>query len=121
MIILSILTHYNVADIFTRSKPLLSTPQTIKTVNAMVTLKSNPEPLYSKDSQHNLANTIKDSVDKTKKSLTPAAQRALQEAEQRRTEFDSKNKQVQKEINGRGGLDPVRYKDWEVKGIATDF
>jgi hypothetical protein len=22
---------------------------------------------------------------------------------------------------GRGGLDPVRYGDWEVKGIAIDF
>ena len=121
MKILSILTHYNVVDIFARSKPLLATPQAIRTVNAMVTQKSNTETPNSKDSQHNLANTNNDSVGKPKKSLTPAAQRALQEAEQRRTEFDSKNKQVQKEINGRGGLDPVRYKDWEVKGIATDF
>ena len=22
---------------------------------------------------------------------------------------------------GRGGLEPVRYEDWEVKGIASDF
>ncbi|HTZ67434.1 MAG TPA: DUF1674 domain-containing protein, partial [Roseiarcus sp.] len=22
---------------------------------------------------------------------------------------------------GRGGLDPVRYGDWEVRGIASDF
>ena len=26
-----------------------------------------------------------------------------------------------REINGRGGLEPVRYDDWEVKGIASDF
>ena len=26
-----------------------------------------------------------------------------------------------KEINGRDGPDPVRYGDWEVKGIASDF
>ena len=25
------------------------------------------------------------------------------------------------EVNGRGGLDPARYGDWEVKGIAADF
>ncbi len=25
------------------------------------------------------------------------------------------------EVNGRGGLEPVRYDDWEVKGIASDF
>jgi hypothetical protein len=25
-----------------------------------------------------------------------------------------------KKINGRDGLDPVRYGDWEVKGIASD-
>jgi len=25
------------------------------------------------------------------------------------------------ELNGRGGLDPARYGDWEVKGIAADF
>lgn len=26
-----------------------------------------------------------------------------------------------REVGGRGGLDPVRYGDWEVKGIAVDF
>ena len=26
-----------------------------------------------------------------------------------------------KEIGGRGGLEPARYGDWEVKGIAADF
>jgi hypothetical protein len=25
------------------------------------------------------------------------------------------------EHNGRGGLDPARYGDWEVKGLASDF
>lgn len=25
------------------------------------------------------------------------------------------------EHGGRGGLDPVRYGDWEIKGIAVDF
>ena len=26
-----------------------------------------------------------------------------------------------KEHQGRGGLEPVRYEDWEVKGLASDF
>ncbi|MFZ0604135.1 MAG: DUF1674 domain-containing protein, partial [Roseiarcus sp.] len=26
-----------------------------------------------------------------------------------------------RELNGRGGLDPARYGDWEVKGLASDF
>ena len=25
------------------------------------------------------------------------------------------------EIGGRGGLEPTRYGDWEVKGICSDF
>jgi len=29
--------------------------------------------------------------------------------------------QPPREIGGRGGLDPVRYGDWEVKGVACDF
>lgn len=57
------------------------------------------------------------------KVLTPAAQRALAEAEARRAGIDAHAKAVAggKEINGRGGLEPVRYDDWEVKGIASDF
>ncbi len=27
----------------------------------------------------------------------------------------------EKELQGRGGLEPVRYEDWEVKGLASDF
>jgi len=26
-----------------------------------------------------------------------------------------------KEVGGRGGLEPTRYGDWEVKGICVDF
>ena len=28
---------------------------------------------------------------------------------------------IAKEINGRGGLDPTRYGDWEKGGLAVDF
>lgn len=57
------------------------------------------------------------------KPLAPAAQRALAEAEARREALDAKTAELarQREINGRGGLDPARYDDWEVKGLASDF
>ena len=55
------------------------------------------------------------------KVLTPAAKRALAEAAERRKQIDEEAARRAKEINGRGGLDPSRYGDWEVKGIASDF
>jgi hypothetical protein len=57
------------------------------------------------------------------KTLSPAAQRALEEAAQRRREIDARAAELskQKERRGRGGLEPVRYEDWEVKGLASDF
>jgi hypothetical protein len=48
-----------------------------------------------------------------------AAERALAEAAARRTA--QQRDERPKEVQGRGGLDPVRYGDWEVKGLATDF
>ena len=52
-----------------------------------------------------------------------AAARANAEAAARRAEADEHAKAAERqiEISGRGGPDPVRYGDWEVKGIATDF
>ncbi len=57
------------------------------------------------------------------KALTDAARRALAEAAARKAEQDRKAAELGAavEINGRGGLEPVRYNDWEVKGIASDF
>ncbi|MEQ8379874.1 DUF1674 domain-containing protein [Parvibaculum sp.] len=55
-----------------------------------------------------------------RKPLSPAARRALAEAEARRREADAAP-QRPKEINGRGGAEPTRYGDWEVKGIVSDF
>jgi hypothetical protein len=55
------------------------------------------------------------------RALSPAAQRALAEAQARRAEFDRLAKERPKEFNGRRGPEPVRYGDWEVKGIACDF
>ncbi len=55
------------------------------------------------------------------KTLTPEAQRALAEAEARRQKYRAAEAQLPKEIGGRGGKEPGRYGDWEVKGLATDF
>lgn len=52
--------------------------------------------------------------------LPAAAQRALAEAAQRRREAGQKEKPPE-ELGGRGGLDPARYGDWEVKGLTSDF
>ncbi len=51
--------------------------------------------------------------------LPPAAQRALAEAESRRKAALAERRP--EELGGRGGLDPARYGDWEVKGLASDF
>ncbi len=51
--------------------------------------------------------------------LPPAARRALAEAEERRRTAASIA--LPKELGGRDGPDPVRYGDWEKKGIAIDF
>nr|WP_255663963.1 DUF1674 domain-containing protein [Nitratireductor sp. B36] len=53
--------------------------------------------------------------------MTPAARRALAEAEERRKAYEAEAAKAPKELGGRGGQDPARYGDWEVKGIATDF
>lgn len=54
--------------------------------------------------------------------LTPAAQRALKEAEERRrAREDGPQPKRAKEIDGPQGPDPVRYGDWEKGGITSDF
>jgi hypothetical protein len=57
--------------------------------------------------------------------LTPEAERALREAEERRAAREAQEaaaaKELPKEQRGRKGPEPVRYGDWEVKGIASDF
>jgi hypothetical protein len=55
------------------------------------------------------------------RAASPAAQRALEEAKARRSEIERVASDRPKERDGRRGPDPVRYGDWEVKGIASDF
>ncbi|SFJ08288.1 DUF1674 domain-containing protein [Jannaschia pohangensis] len=50
-------------------------------------------------------------------ALPPAARRALEEAEARRTA----DLNLPPELGGRKGPEPVRYGDWELKGLAIDF
>ena len=51
-------------------------------------------------------------------ALPPAAQRALAEAEERRKAAKA---EFPTELGGRDGPEPVRYGDWEKKGLAVDF
>ncbi|MET3160188.1 DUF1674 domain-containing protein [Bradyrhizobium diazoefficiens] len=59
-----------------------------------------------------------------RKPLSPAAQRALAEAEARRqaaAQAEDDAKTTPKELQGPKGPEPTRYGDWERKGIASDF
>jgi hypothetical protein len=56
-----------------------------------------------------------------RKPLSPAAQRALAEAEARRKAAAAEASSRAKEFQGPKGPEPTRYGDWENKGIASDF
>lgn len=51
--------------------------------------------------------------------LAAAAARALAEAADRRARAQEPDRPT--ELGGRDGPEPVRYGDWELKGIAIDF
>jgi hypothetical protein len=51
--------------------------------------------------------------------LAAAAARALAEAEARRAAAPSPERPP--EVGGRDGPEPVRFGDWERRGIAVDF
>jgi hypothetical protein len=51
--------------------------------------------------------------------IKAAAARALEEAKLRKAKEKPLN--LPKELGGRDGPEPVRFGDWEKKGIATDF
>jgi hypothetical protein len=53
------------------------------------------------------------------KVLTPAAQRALAEAEERHRARTAA--ELALEHGGSSGPEPTRYGDWEKKGLAIDF
>lgn len=89
-------------------------------------------PLYDGDQRHEVQydetamtdehapmETSADTGMEAKKALSPAALRALAEAEARREA--EKRAEPAREIGGRGGADPSRFGDWEIKGRAIDF
>jgi hypothetical protein len=55
------------------------------------------------------------------KALTPQAERALAEAEERRRRRAEPAPAGSKEVGGRQGPEPTRYGEWEKNGIASDF
>jgi len=57
-------------------------------------------------------------ADDAGKNLPPAALRALAEAAERRKHIPSP---LPPELGGRAGPEPVRFGDWEKKGLAIDF
>lgn len=55
------------------------------------------------------------------RALSPAARRALREAEERRQARTEQPGDTAGEVGGRKGPEPARYGDWEKDGIASDF
>lgn len=82
--------------------------------------KSEPMPTDQKAPEPPAGDTAEIPPD-GKRPLTPAAQRALEEAAARRAERERQQSERAKEVAGRGGLDPTRYGDWEVNGLTSDF
>ncbi len=65
-----------------------------------------------------------DDMNDNKKTLSPAAERALAEAKARRAARDAEaaaKAPAPKEKGGQNGPDPARYGDWEKGGIVSDF
>lgn len=60
-----------------------------------------------------------DNNGEVRKVISPAAARALKEAEDRRKQ--AKTLELPPETGGRGGAEPVRFGDYEIKGRAIDF
>jgi hypothetical protein len=90
---------------------LLAAARPLRQVKAMSTDRNVPTPLG--DAAKKRAGE--------KPPLTPAAERALAEAEARRAERDRHPADHPKEIQGRDGPEPTRYGDWEINGLTSDF
>jgi hypothetical protein len=85
--------------------------------------------LYRNKAREQLAvgNLARSMTDATKPAETSdkaraqtAAERALKEAQERRSKRGADASPVP-EVGGRTGPDPTRYGDWEKGGIASDF
>ncbi|WP_112942630.1 MULTISPECIES: DUF1674 domain-containing protein [unclassified Rhizobium] len=67
----------------------------------------------------NIEALAEEGTERPRKMLSPAAKRALAEAEERRR--NELPADMPTEIGGRGGADPARFGDWEINGRAIDF
>ena len=67
-----------------------------------------------------MSDTETDIPEIPKKALSPAAERALAEAAERRAKRNEAEAR-EREKGGPKGVEPTRYGDWERKGIAYDF
>ncbi|NJO35584.1 MAG: DUF1674 domain-containing protein [Rhodospirillales bacterium] len=68
---------------------------------------------------------VKDSPNKDQtegsRHLSPGAERALKEADERRRQRDAQATSRPPESGGQKGPEPTRYGDWEKGGIVSDF
>lgn len=67
-----------------------------------------------------MSETTNDTANTPKKVLSPAAKRALAEAEERRKK-NGNSVSLEPEKGGPKGVEPTRYGDWERGGITYDF
>ena len=59
--------------------------------------------------------------EEVRRRIREAGERARAEAEARKAAARDQALPDPSEVDGRGGLDPVRHGDWEINGVATDF
>ena len=81
----------------------------------------NPTQAYRQNGVQSLAAEAEETPKKRLGNLPPDGQHALKEAEARRQDIDARQNAMPDEVNGRGGLEPTRYDDWEIKGLTVDF
>lgn len=62
---------------------------------------------------------LSDAEKERRAALPETARRALEEADARKMEQGGPD--LPPELGGRDGPEPVRYGDWEKKGLAIDF
>ncbi len=67
----------------------------------------------------NVETPVPEGTEPPRRMLSPAARRALAEAEERRR--NAKPAELPTEIGGRGGAEPSRFGDYEINGRAIDF
>ncbi len=84
-------------------------------------MSNEPENEPRSEPKGKAALAVVASNESPRKPLTPAAQRALAEAEERRRLAAQQTKPMPTELQGPKGPEPTRYGDWERKGLISDF